>query len=117
MKILVADDDIRVRKVIALAVRDISDEIFECGDGREAEETYAAHLPDWVMMDLQMPVVDGIAATRRIKSSYPDARIIIVTTYESNLLRETARSAGACAYVLKENLSELRQIILKQRVR
>ena len=114
MKLLIVDDDVRVRKLISATVRDISDEIFECGDGREAWYSYAACQPDWVTMDLLMPEVDGISATRQIKSSYPEAKIIIVTTYESGAMRETARSAGACAYVLKENLPDLRDIILNR---
>jgi CheY-like chemotaxis protein len=111
MKLLIVDDDARIRKMIAEIVSDLSDEIIECGDGKEAEAIYAAHLPDWVMMDVLMPQVDGIAATRLIRASHPEAKIIIVTTHESAALRETAAAAGAFSYVLKENLTQLRSII------
>jgi len=111
MKLLIVDDDERIRKMIADVVSDPSDEIIECCDGKEAQESYAEHLPDWVMMDVLMPEVDGIAATRLIKAAHPEAKIIIVTTCESGALRETAEEAGAFSFVLKENLAELRNII------
>src|SRR5262245_36226831 len=111
MKLLVVEDDVRVRRMIVSLVSDLSDEIFECGDGKEAQSFYAEHLPDWVLMDVRMPEVDGITATRMIKSNHPEAKIIIVTTYDGEAIRETARSAGAFAYVLKEDLSDLRKIL------
>jgi CheY-like chemotaxis protein len=111
MKLMIVDDDARIRKMIAGFVSVFSDEIFECGDGKEAQESYMKYLPDWVTMDLLMPEVDGITATRLIRSSFPDAKIIIVTTHDSELMRETAAEAGAFSYVLKENLSELSRII------
>jgi DNA-binding NarL/FixJ family response regulator len=60
-------------------------------------------------MDIAMKDLDGISATRQIKAAYPDAKIIIVTGYDEAELRQAAREAGACGYVLKENLIELRQ--------
>ena len=111
MKLLVVDDDRRVRKMIASLAAEPMDEVIECSDGSEAYFAYAQNLPDWVLMDLMMPDLDGIAATRQIVSSYPHAKVIIVTSHESSAMRERARNAGACGYVLKENLSELREII------
>jgi len=58
-----------------------------------------------------MPGLDGISATREIRSSHPTARIIIVTNHESAAMRAEAHSAGAHAYVVKENLLELRDIL------
>jgi CheY-like chemotaxis protein len=111
MKLLIVENDRRVRELIVSVVGDLSDEIFECEDGSEAQAAYTRHLPDWVLMDLMMEGTDGLTATRRIKSVFPDARIVIVTSYDSKSLRETARRAGAGAYVLKENLLELRGIL------
>jgi DNA-binding NarL/FixJ family response regulator len=62
-------------------------------------------------MDIRMPLVDGIAATARIMASFPLARIIMVTEFTNDGLREAARKAGAEHYVLKEDLSPLRQLI------
>jgi len=111
MKFLVIEDDARVRRMIVSIVADASDSVYECSDGAEARASYARHLPDWVLMDLMMPHVNGIAATHHIKSLYPAAKIIIVTSHESQVMRETAREAGAFAYVLKENLLDLRGLI------
>jgi CheY-like chemotaxis protein len=111
MKLLVVEDDARVRRMIISIISDLSDELYECSDGAQAEAVYAEHLPDWVLMDLMMPGTDGISTTRLIKSSYPQARIIIVTSYDGAETRREAQEAGACAYVLKENLLDLRGLL------
>jgi DNA-binding NarL/FixJ family response regulator len=62
-------------------------------------------------MDVQLPGLDGIAATGRIKAAFPDAHILIVTEHGDKSLRQAAREAGACGYVLKENLLAIRELI------
>ena len=111
MKLMIVDDDIRIRKLIISMVSDLTTEIFECTDGSQAHETFPLHRPDLVLMDLAMPGIDGFATNRLIKSSHPEARIIIVTSHDGDAMRETARTAGACAFVLKEDISTLRSII------
>ena len=64
-------------------------------------------------MDLQMPRVDGLEATRRIRAAFPDAQIIIVTQHDDPHWRTAATEAGACGYVLKGNLIELREMLKK----
>jgi CheY-like chemotaxis protein len=114
MRFLIVDDDERVRRIIKTVVADLSEEVYECSDGSQAHSSYAEHLPDWVLMDLMMPEVNGIEATRQIKSSYPAARIVIVTSHDSEPVRDAARSAGACGYVLKENLIDLPQLLMAE---
>ena len=111
MTLLIVEDNPAVRRLVRQLVADLADEIGECGDGAEAEARYAELQPDWVLMDIEMPRVDGIAATRRIKAAFPDARILIVTNYGDAALRAAALAAGACGYVLKENLLELRRLL------
>jgi CheY-like chemotaxis protein len=111
MKILIVEDNTQVRDVIRTVVLDLAEEIRECGDGSQALEAYAAYRPDWVLMDIKMIEMDGLEATRRIKAHFPEARIMIVTNYDDADSREAARQAGACEYVLKENLLDAASII------
>lgn len=112
MKLMVVDDDSRIRKLIVSMVSDLTTEVYECGDGRQAQADYNRYLPDIVLMDLAMPGVDGFVATRMIRSTHPDAKIIIVTSHDGPAMRETAKTAGACGFVLKEDIASLRSIIL-----
>jgi DNA-binding NarL/FixJ family response regulator len=86
-------------------------EITECGDGAEAQRCYAERRPDWVLMDVMMAEVGGLEATRRIMATNPAARVVVVTGHDGRSLREAAASAGACAFVLKDNLIELRRVL------
>src|SRR5262245_7677123 len=111
MKLLIVENNPSVRRVIRNIVATLADEIHECEDGADALVAYVAHKPDWVLMELAMKHVNGIEATRLIKDQYPDARVIIVTNFDEVDLRESALQAGACGYVLKENLLELRRLL------
>ena len=111
MKLLIVDDNSEMRDLIKQALSGIGAEFAECEDGDEVVAAYAAHgftSEDRVLMDLQMPRVSGLEATRRIRAAFPDAQIIIVTQFNDAHWRAAAAQAGACGYVLKENLLELR---------
>lgn len=82
-------------------------EVVECADGAEAVAAYAANQPDWTFMDLAMPGLDGLSATRAIRERFPNARIIILTHHDQVEMREQALQAGACAFLSKENLGEI----------
>lgn len=111
MKVLIVEDNPPMRRVIRRVINGFADEIIECGDGRQAVDLYAAQLPDWVLMDIEMIETDGITATRRIIRSYPDAKIVIVTNYNDDALRRAATEAGASGYVLKEDLLSLQTFL------
>ena len=111
MTILIVDDNPRMRRTIKSVVQDMTTHCFECADGREALAVYDRQRPDWVLLDIKLSQGDGLAATRLLRAADPAARIIIVTTYDDVSLRAAAREAGACAYVLKENLLTLRNLI------
>jgi CheY-like chemotaxis protein len=114
MRILIVEDKAGVRGLIRRALAGLGAEFVECGDGAEAVAAYAAEGPDFVLMDIEMPAMDGITATRRIIAADPSARIIILTNHDQPSLREAARVAGACGYVLKENLFAIRELIGEQ---
>ncbi len=111
MKLLLVDDSERVRGVIKRLVGGLCEAIYECADGAEALAAYDEYHPDWVLMDIRMRSVDGVEATRQIIAAHQDARVVIITSYDEDWMRETARQAGACGYVLKEDLATLRQIL------
>lgn len=111
MKFLIVENNTQMRRLIAQIVGKSSDVVFECEDGAEALAAYREHLPDWVLMDIEMPQTDGISATRQIIAAFPEAKIAIVTDYDHANLREAATEAGACEYIVKENLTELRRLL------
>lgn len=114
MILLIVEDNEPMRRMIKSVVADLAAAIYECGDGGEALESYAAHHlsgADWVLMDVAMPGVDGITATRQLKAAFPEAQVCIVTNYDDAELRATAQQAGAAGYVLKDDLFAVRRII------
>ena len=111
MILLIVDDHAGMRQLIATIVNDMAERIHECTDGSQALAAYDEYKPDWVLMDIRMNNMDGIAATHEIKRAHPDARIVIVTDYDHPDLRLSAQLAGACEYVSKQNLLEIRKIL------
>jgi DNA-binding NarL/FixJ family response regulator len=105
IRVLIADDNERARKALRalLATRKAAGpgiEIAgEAADGREAVEKAAALRPNVVLMDAQMPRMDGLEATRRIKARWPGVRVVVVTMHAS--LRAKAQAAGADGFLLK----------------
>jgi Response regulator containing a CheY-like receiver domain and an HTH DNA-binding domain len=116
MRILITDDHPEMRLLIKTLIGDLAEVFIECADGAEALPTYREHRPDWVIMDIKMPGLDGISATREISAAFPGARIIIATDYDDCRLRKAAFSAGACEYVIKDELIRLRDILTAGRV-
>ena len=80
--------------------------VAEASTGREAVEQFRSHRPDITLMDLQMPDMSGIDAIIAIRSEFPDARIIVLTTYAGDDLCRRAMQAGAHAYIVKGNVRE-----------
>jgi len=78
--------------------------VAEAGNGREAIEQFRIHRPDITLMDLQMPVMGGGEAILAIRKEFPDARIIVLTTYSGDAQADRAFKAGAYGYLLKNML-------------
>lgn len=113
MKLLIVEDNAKMRRLIKSVVFDIADHILECEDGADALQVYANFHPDWVLMDIKMPNVDGLTATHNIITNFPNANVCIVTDYADKKTREAAKQAGAVEYVTKENLYDLRNILIQ----
>jgi DNA-binding NarL/FixJ family response regulator len=114
IRILSADDHALLRKGIAALIRAEPDMalVAEAANGREAIAEFRKHRPDVTLMDLQMPEMDGIECIIAIRSDFPDARIIVLTTYQGDVQVLRALKAGARAYLLKGQVSkELPDII------
>jgi DNA-binding NarL/FixJ family response regulator len=103
IRILVADDHPLLREGVAALIASEPDLLLVAvaADGREAIEQFRATRPDVTLMDLQMPNMSGIDAVISIRNEWPDARIIVLTTYAGDALALRALKAGAQAYVLK----------------
>jgi two-component system response regulator DegU len=111
MNLLIVDDSEPMRRTIRRVVGDLAREIHECGDGADALFAYRRLSPDWVLMDVEMPGLDGLRATREITGIFPDAKVVIVSRHDDDELREAASAAGARGYVVKENLLDLRRVL------
>jgi DNA-binding NarL/FixJ family response regulator len=114
IRILTVDDHPLVRNGIARLVAIQTDMalVAEATNGRDAIQQFRMHRPDVTLMDLQMPEMNGLDALIAIRTDFPDARIIVLTTYEGDVHILRALKAGAQAYLLKNTLhSELMQTI------
>lgn len=111
MKVLIVDDSKDIRRMIKQFIKKQVDEFVECEDGAAALECYRQNEPDIVLMDIKMKTVDGLQATREIKTAYPEARIVIVSQWDTQALRKKASQAGALAYINKTNLLPLRALL------
>jgi len=106
IRILTVDDHPILRQGIAALIQDESDMtlVAEAANGREAIQQFRTHRPDVTLMDLQMPEMNGLDAMIAIRGEFPEARIIVLTTYTGDVQATRALKAGARAYLLKNSL-------------
>jgi len=106
IRVLMVDDHPLMREGVAAVLEGQEDMTVagEASNGSEALESYRALKPDVTLMDLQMPGMNGIDAIRAIRREFPEARIIVLTTYDGDILASRALKAGAAGYLLKSML-------------
>ena len=109
MKVLVADNDAQVQLLLSELLEELHDEVIVCGDGHEAVLHCLREHPDLVLMDLHMPRMNGINATRHIMTAYPHMPVLVVTQYNDADLRRQALAAGAQGVYLKDDLLMLQR--------
>ncbi|MER5617842.1 MULTISPECIES: response regulator transcription factor [unclassified Streptomyces] len=108
IRVVVVDDHtvMRAGVVALLAGEDGIEIVGEAGDGRDALGLVARHDPDVALVDLRMPVLDGVGATTEIVARYPRTRVLILTTYDTDQDIERGVEAGAIGYLLKDATRE-----------
>jgi DNA-binding NarL/FixJ family response regulator len=108
IRILLVDDQALFREGLCtlLSVQPGLEVVGEAANGEEAVHLAATLRPDVVLMDLHMPVLDGVAATRRLRESWPDCRVIVLTTFDDDEYVFEGLRAGAVGYLLKDVGSE-----------
>jgi DNA-binding NarL/FixJ family response regulator len=111
MKVLLVEENSAVRNLVRRVVTSPGTWIQECTDAAQAMAAYAAGRPDFVIMDTGMKDLNGIEVIRQIKTMDPEARIVLVSDYDDAAMRERARLVGAFAYVLKDNLLEIADLL------
>jgi len=109
--ILIVDDNSGVRRMVRNMIEDIDSDILECADGAAATAIYETLKPDLVLMDINMQPVDGLTAMRAILEKDPNARIVIVSQHQDARTRSTALAMGARAFVGKEDLMSVRELV------
>ena len=107
VRVLIADDDARFRRFTKelLSPEPNIEIIEEAVDGEEAIHKAEELNPDLVLMDVRMPNVNGLKATRQLREKMPEIKIIILTLYDFDEYREAATAAGAVDYILKKSIN------------
>ncbi len=104
--ILIVEDDAKVRKLLAewMSLKFVGCRILEAATGEDGVRLARAASPQVVLMDITLPGMNGIEATRRIKADVPTAAVVILTIHEASAYRKDATSAGASAYIPKRKM-------------
>ena len=104
LRIVIADDQASVREGLVLLLGGLPDieVVGAAADGEQAVELVAAHQPDAILLDLHMPVLDGIGATRRLSAEHPGVAVVVLTTYADDGSVLDALRAGARSYLTKD---------------
>ncbi len=111
MKLIIADDNAKIRKLIRILVRKSFEQIYECLDGDEVVPCYKENKPDWVFLDIQMGRMYGFAAARSLISQFPTARIVIISDFDNQDLRKVSEEIGVKYYLNKDELFRINTII------
>ncbi len=112
MTYLLVDDYPPARRLMRALINGPDTTFLEAENGAQAVEAYATHHPDWVVMDIEMPEMDGLQATRAIRSQDPDARVVIVTLNDVEEMRLLAESAGARGLLAKDDILSLPELLI-----
>ena len=116
MKLMIVDNHDGMRNMIRQLIAAPGDSVVECSSGDAAVEAAGEFKPDCVTMDINMPGLCAFKATRSIREAHPQARVIFVSSHDQPDCRRAAEEAGAAAYIMKENLSDLYLFVAAKRL-
>jgi CheY-like chemotaxis protein len=108
MKFLIVDDNPHWRRYVVRALRKHT--CPECENGSLAVQAYEQHQPDWVLMDFEMPGLDGLSTARAIKARFPDARIALISQHLDEELVAQAASCNINRYIRKDELWRVEEL-------
>ena len=100
-KILVAEDEVDIRELIAISLRFKGYDVITAANGQEAVNKASTCSPDLILMDVRMPVLSGVEATRRIRETMPEVQVLVLTAYDDDQYIFSLLQAGARGYLLK----------------
>ena len=113
-QVLLVDDYPAVRRFLRDLLDGKKHEFVEAANGLEALETFARCRPDWTIMDIEMPEMDGLKATRLIVELDPQAKVIVISQHNGRAFERAAQEAGALTFIHKDNLLKISDLITSQ---
>jgi DNA-binding NarL/FixJ family response regulator len=111
MNVLLVEENRALRYILRQLVSSPGTWIQECVSSAEAIAAYAADRPDLVIIDISIKDVDGLTVCIEIRALDPQAKVILVSEFDDAAVRERAQSVGACGYVLKDNLLDVKYLL------
>ncbi len=115
--VLVVDDEPHIRKYIGLILRKLGNPtIIEAADGEQAVVLYGQHRPDLVLLDVNMPILDGLGALERISASDPNAVVVMLTSLATRHVVERCLELGAVNFVRKDTPKETMAKVLSDTI-
>lgn len=111
MTVMIVDDSTEMRGLMRELVSPLADEVVECADGAECVARFGALRPDWTVMDVRMPRLDGLSATRVLHERFPEARVLLVTQFPTEAMQLAATRAGALGCLGKEELHRVPDLL------
>jgi len=114
MKIMIVDDHADMRRILRNYIRLTSEKPIQIVDyetGEEAMQEYIAQQPDFVFMDIELKSISGFVVSEEILKISPEAKIIIVTSYDTPGFRQKAQRLGICGFVAKDKLSDIHKFL------
>ncbi len=114
MMILIVENNPLMRKMIRRLIEDLDPEIVECADGAESIRLFEKYRPNWILMDIGLPRLNGLSAMKEILARDSSARVIVITEHDDDATSRYAFESGAIGFFGKSDLRQLRKLISNQ---